>query len=198
MSFSQMSGGARQGERLLSQSRGSWDRRSSAGYGSRGEAAARYRQPPAPFQPSEMRGRGGGAWPQIPSGRGSGAELDTGIGSRAERHSGQSSFDDLGVDTGGPDLGIAANEAWTRTPPRDSAPTPRPSSTNGRGKPDSRAVSREARFGRGQRVTHLEYGAGTVIASSVLGSEELVLVRFDSRPDKPKNLSLSIHRLEPA
>ena len=60
------------------------------------------------------------------------------------------------------------------------------------------AAAREPRFGRGQRVKHLEYGAGTVIASSVVGSEELVLVRFDSRPDKPKNLSLSIHRLEPA
>ena len=42
------------------------------------------------------------------------------------------------------------------------------------------------------------YRRGTVIASSMVGSEELVLVRFDSRPDKPKNLSLSIHRLEPA
>jgi len=47
-------------------------------------------------------------------------------------------------------------------------------------------------------VKHVDYGAGTVIASSVVGSEELVLVRFDGRPDKPKNLSLSIHRLEPA
>jgi hypothetical protein len=47
-------------------------------------------------------------------------------------------------------------------------------------------------------VKHAEYGAGTVILSSVLGTEELVLVAFDIRPDKPKNLSLAIHRLEPA
>jgi len=37
-----------------------------------------------------------------------------------------------------------------------------------------------------------------VIAGSVIANEQLVLVRFDKRPDQPKNLSLAIHRLEPA
>ncbi|MCC6175058.1 MAG: UvrD-helicase domain-containing protein [Chloroflexi bacterium] len=66
---------------------------------------------------------------------------------------------------------------------------------------DRPSVSKAARtpsFGRGERVTHAEYGIGTIVASSFAGSEELALVRFDVRPDKPKNLSLSIHRLERA
>jgi hypothetical protein len=105
---------------------------------------------------------------------------------------------DLGAAAGdGPDLGIAASEADGGTSPQ-STPAQRPSGANGRARTGARAETREARFGRGQRVKHLDYGEGTVIASSVLGSEELVLVRFDSRPDKPKNLSLSIHRLEPS
>jgi DNA helicase II / ATP-dependent DNA helicase PcrA len=183
MSHSQVSGGSRQGDRLLSQSRGTWDRGSSSRYGSRGEAAARYRQPPAPFQPSRMPGREGGAWPQVPP-------------SRVDRYGDQPSFDDLGFDAGdGPDLGVTPE---SRTPPRTSPPAQRPSGTNGRAGSGAKVDGREPRFARGQRVKHLDYGAGTVIASSVLGSEELVLVRFDSRPDKPKNLSLSIHRLEPA
>ena len=57
---------------------------------------------------------------------------------------------------------------------------------------------RKTTFQRGDRVRHLDYGDGTVLVSSFAGSEELVLVRFDVRPDKPKNLSLAIHRLEPA
>jgi hypothetical protein len=125
-----------------------------------------------------MPGRSGGAWPHVPSGRNTGA--------------------DLGADAGdGPDLGIAASEGDGRTS-RQSTPARRPSGVNGRAGTGARAETRQAQFGRGQRVKHLDYGEGTVIASSVLGSEELVLVRFDSRPDKPKNLSLSIHRLEPA
>ena len=40
-----------------------------------------------------------------------------------------------------------------------------------------RHVSRAS--ARGQRVRHAEYGPGTVIIGSVVGSEELVLVRFD-------------------
>jgi hypothetical protein len=143
-----------------------------------------------------MPGRDGGAWPQVPSGRGSGADLDTGLGSGAERYGDDPGTDDLGVDAGdGPDLGLSDGR---RTPPRAPAPAPRASGPNGRARPGGKSESREARFGRGQRVKHLEYGSGTVIASSVLGTEELVLVRFDSRPDKPKNLSLAIHRLEPA
>ena len=97
-------------------------------------------------------------------------------------------LDDLGVSgDAGPDLGVPSRE----TPRRDDAPR-RPAPTF------DKSQLREARFGRGQRVKHLDYGAGTVIASSVVGTEELVLVKFDSRPDKPKNLSLSIHKLEPA
>ncbi len=59
-------------------------------------------------------------------------------------------------------------------------------------------ATRQASFARGQRVHHAEYGEGSVLVSSFAGSEELILVRFDVRPDKPKNLSLAIHRLEPA
>jgi hypothetical protein len=156
----------------------SWGRGASSGFGSRGEAAARYGQQPGLFQGSEMPGRSGGSWPHVPSGRNTGA--------------------DLGADAGdGPDLGIAASEGDGRTS-RQSTPARRPSGVNGRAGTGARAETRQAQFGRGQRVKHLDYGEGTVIASSVLGSEELVLVRFDNRPDKPKNLSLSIHRLEPS
>jgi hypothetical protein len=96
----------------------------------------------------------------------------------------------VGADDG-PDLGVASQASESQVPARTQVPaTARP--------PIPKSQLREARFGRGQRVKHQEYGAGSVIASSVVGSEELVLVRFDSRPDKPKNLSLSIHRLEPA
>jgi hypothetical protein len=216
MSFSQIGGGSRQGERLLTQSRNTWGRGgSSSGYGSRGEAAARYRQPAAPFKPSSMPGRNGGAWPQTsrtPGGRQSRPGADTGIS--GERYEQLPGFDDLGVGVDdGPDFGVAAREQDTRTAARgqdfgvgghrsDAAPLPsmpRPGSTTRPGQqPIPKSALREARFGRGERVKHLEYGAGVVIASSVVGSEELVLVRFDSRPDKPKNLSLSIHRLEPA
>jgi DNA helicase-2/ATP-dependent DNA helicase PcrA len=181
--------GSRPGDRLLGQSRSSWGRGSSSGYGSRGEAAARYRQPPAAFRPSGMPGRDGGAWPQVPGGRRSGSDADTGLGERYERLPG---FDDVGVGADdGPDLGVAARSPEAPASARPATPaSARPSVP--------KSQLREARFGRGARVTHLDYGAGTVIASSVVGSEELVLVRFDNRPDKPKNLSLSIHRLEPA
>ena len=57
-------------------------------------------------------------------------------------------------------------------------------------------AGRKTSFARGERVRHPEYGEGTVLVSSFAGSDELVLVRFDVRPDKPKNLSLAIHRLE--
>ncbi len=59
-------------------------------------------------------------------------------------------------------------------------------------------AKRQPSFTRGQRVRHAEYGEGSVLVSSFAGAEELILVRFDARPDKPKNLSLAIHRLEPA
>jgi len=193
MTGSQMNGGSRAGDRLLTQSRNSWGGRgSSSGYGSRGEAAARYRQPPAAFKPSGMPGRNGGSGPQVPVTRGSGGSLDTGLGGRSEQYERLPGFDDLGVAADdGPDLGVSARSSDTVAPARTpTPPSARPSIP--------KSQLREARFGRGERVKHLDYGAGTVIASSVVGSEELVLVRFDSRPDKPKNLSLSIHRLEPA
>jgi hypothetical protein len=143
-----------------------------------------------------MPGRDGGAWPQTPGGRRTGSGADTGLDERYERLPG---FDDLGVGADdGPDLGVAAR-APTPSAPRPAAPaTPRPPAPSTPRPSAAKGQLREARFGRGERVKHLDYGAGTVIASSVVGSEELVLVRFDSRPDKPKNLSLSIHRLEPA
>ena len=145
-----------------------------------------------------MPGRGDGAWPQVPAARQGSLDFDTGVGGGdANLYDERSSGGDLGVDAGaGPDPGVAGRG---RTPPRESAPAQRSTAgANGRAGSGEKPGSREARFGRGQRVKHLEYGAGTVIASSVLGTEELVLVRFDTRPDKPKNLSLAIHRLEPA
>jgi hypothetical protein len=42
---------------------------------------------------------------------------------------------------------------------------------------------------RGDRVRHRDYGDGSVIAASVVEADELVLVRFDARPEKPKSLS---------
>jgi len=161
-----------------------WGRGASAGYGSWGEVAARYGEQPSLFQPSRMPGRGGGAWPQVPSGRDADPDDDPDV-------------DDLGVDAADePDLGLSA--ASRPMPSRASTSAPRLAASNGGARQEAKAAAREPRFARGQRVKHLDYGTGTVIASSVLGSEELVLVRFDSRPDKPKNLSLSIHRLEPA
>jgi hypothetical protein len=123
-----------------------------------------------------MRGRNGGDWPRS--------------GSR-DRYA-----DDLGVDgERSPDLGIGAD----RPPAR---PQQAPLFTPARGTPAASSASsgsqRAPTFGRGQRVRHADYGTGTVMVSSVIGSEELVLVQFDSRPDKPKNLSLSIHHLDPA
>ncbi len=60
------------------------------------------------------------------------------------------------------------------------------------------STARKASFPRGERVKHAEYGEGTVLVSSFAGADELVLVKFDVRPDKPKNLSLAIHRLDRA
>ncbi|MBA2449041.1 MAG: UvrD-helicase domain-containing protein [Chloroflexi bacterium] len=60
------------------------------------------------------------------------------------------------------------------------------------------ARDRAPSFQRGERVRHGEYGQGTVLVSSFAGPDELVLVRFDVRPDKPKNLSLALHQLERA
>jgi hypothetical protein len=147
-----------------------------------------------------MPGRGNGVVPPAPGRSRSGYGADTGVGGHSARYERLPGFDDLGVAAdSGPDFGAgshtpAPGAAAPRSAPggsaRAAAPAPRP--------PIAKGSLKEARFGRGQRVKHLDYGAGTVIASSVVGSEELVLVRFDSRPDKPKNLSLSIHRLEPA
>jgi hypothetical protein len=144
-----------------------------------------------------MPGRHGGVWPQAPSGRDARADVDVGVDGfgESDRSTGAS---DLGVDgSNGADVGVAARdpELWAQTA------APRRSDPGSQGRPRPKAPKTEARtpqFGRGQRVRHVDYGTGTVIASSVVGSEELALVRFDSRPDKPKNLSLSIHRLDPA
>jgi DNA helicase-2/ATP-dependent DNA helicase PcrA len=186
MSFSRAAGGARIADRRPAGRTDSWGRGSS-GYGSRRESGGRYSQPPAAFRPSRMPGRDGGAWPQVPR-RDPYAELDAGAGS------GSNGYDDLGVDSEssynhGLDLGLDGGPAQPRQP--------QPSFTPARA---ARAAtpSREPRFGAGQRVRHPEYGPGTVLVASFAGSEELVLVRFDSRPDKPKNLSLAIHRLDPA
>src|SRR5207248_2410737 len=87
MSQSQLAGGgSRQGDRLLSQSRNSWGRGSSSGYGSRGEATARYRQPPAAFRPSGMPGRGTGVVPPSPGGRRPGFGAGTGSGGAGEQY----------------------------------------------------------------------------------------------------------------
>jgi len=66
------------------------------------------------------------------------------------------------------------------------------------GKLTGAPVRRDPTFKSRDRVRHAEYGEGDVLASSFAGREELVLVRFDMRPEKPKNLSLAIHRLEHA
>ena len=88
------------GDRLLSQSRGGWGRGSSSGYGSRGEAAARYRQPPAAV-PAVADARAEAAAPG-PRCRPRAGPAGPGHGHRERhgRHGGQSSFDDLGVDAG--------------------------------------------------------------------------------------------------
>jgi DNA helicase-2/ATP-dependent DNA helicase PcrA len=105
--------------------------------------------------------------------------------------------DDLGVE-GAPaaqaDLGIFSDAP--RALPKSPISRPRPASSPQPARPAG--PTREPRFSRGQRVRHAEYGPGTVIMGSVLGGEELALVRFDVRPDQPKNLSLAIHRLDPA
>ena len=181
MSASQMSGGVRSGDRLLSQSRGGWDRGSSSRYGS--------------------RGRGGGS---VPAGAGIVPAVEDagpkrrGLAAGAGRHGTRTRTT---ISAWMPTIGRISGSRPRAGRCRRRAPAPpaRPSGTNGRGRADAKAAAaREPRFSRGQRVKHLDYGTGTVIASSVVGSEELALVRFDSRPDKPKNLSLSIHRLEPA
>jgi DNA helicase-2/ATP-dependent DNA helicase PcrA len=59
-------------------------------------------------------------------------------------------------------------------------------------------AARAFTFARGTRVRHTEYGEGEVLVSSFAAGDELVLVKFDVRPDKPKNLSLAIHRLDRA
>jgi DNA helicase-2/ATP-dependent DNA helicase PcrA len=86
------------------------------------------------------------------------------------------------------DLGPAAD-----APEPDLGLAPRPLPTTRR--PVSSAA-RTPSFQRGARVRHVEYGEGTVLVSSFAGPDELVLVKFDVRPDKPKNLSLAIHQLE--
>ena len=134
---------------------------------------ARYREPPAPFRPSAIPGRDNGAWPQVPSRRSSDDGLDSGV----------SGVDDLGVDGEvGPDLGLPARSAGSGLPQRRAPAPQRPLFPDSRAGSSPKAPAREGRFGRGQRVKHVEYGAGTVIASSAFGSEELVLVRFDRPP----------------
>src|SRR5207302_113446 len=80
--FSQAAGGTRLVGRTPSRGMGGWGRGSSSGYGSRGEAAARYRQPPASFQPSGMPGRDAAAWSQPPSRRLPGFDAEAGLSGR--------------------------------------------------------------------------------------------------------------------
>ncbi|MFN8635855.1 MAG: UvrD-helicase domain-containing protein [Chloroflexota bacterium] len=193
-SFSQVAGGSRTTERRLP-GRDPWGRGSSSGYGSRRESGYGSRrddnwrsQPPAAFRPSNMPGRGS---PPPASSLGNGrpaqwrpardpyADLDVGVGADADSSSGSSL--DLGLNDG------------PATPRERQQPLFTPARASKAANP-----SREPRFGKGQRVRHPEYGLGTVVVASFAGSEELVLVKFDSRPDKPKNLSLAIHRLDPA
>ncbi|MFN8525163.1 MAG: UvrD-helicase domain-containing protein [Chloroflexota bacterium] len=85
-----------------------------------------------------------------------------------------------------PDVGILESAA------RRSTTAARPGAARA-------AVTRSVpSFARGDRVTHADYGIGTVLVSSFAGPDELVLVKFDVRPEKPKNLSLAIHKLERA
>jgi DNA helicase-2/ATP-dependent DNA helicase PcrA len=86
------------------------------------------------------------------------------------------------------DLGPAADASEP-----DLGPAPRPLPTTRRPIP---SAARTPSFQRGARVRHAEYGEGTVLVSSFAGADELVLVKFDVRPDKPKNLSLAVHQLE--
>jgi hypothetical protein len=206
MTFSQANGGARTQERTDRSYGGGrsdgWGRRASSGYGSRGEAS-RYATPPAAHKPSGMPGRDASRLPITPrrpaASRDPYADLDFGVSGQSR--SGTSGYDDLGVDYDStPDLGFDDSLA-----PRTISPSSQPSLfTPARGPvTPSRALppagpKRESRFGRGERVRHAEYGLGTVVIGSFAGTEELVLVKFDSRPDKPKNLSLAIHRLDPA
>lgn len=41
---------------------------------------------------------------------------------------------------------------------------------------------------RDDRVRHRDYGLGTVVAATTDGTDQLVLVRFDARPDRPKTV----------
>jgi DNA helicase II / ATP-dependent DNA helicase PcrA len=103
----------------------------------------------------------------------------------------------------GLDLGVVESDADLGTGPGGTARPPAPAGPPrlpGRATPaGGRQLSaREPSLKRGDRVRHAEYGEGTVLVSSFAGPDELVLVRFDVRPDKPKNLSLAVHRLERA
>jgi hypothetical protein len=123
------------------------------------------------------------------------SDWDTGAGGRG----GASGSEDLGIDYDTtPDLGFDSSPAPRAIPPSSFQPslfTP----ARGPVKPIKPAgPQRQTRFGKGERVRHPEYGLGTVVVASFAGTEELALVSFDQRPDKPKNLSLSIHRLDPA
>jgi DNA helicase-2/ATP-dependent DNA helicase PcrA len=105
---------------------------------------------------------------------------------------------DLGVDTDvDRPLDTRIDEIPARPAARAAVPTAPPHAP-ARSAPTPTTNGRKPRFERASRVRHPEYGEGTVIASSIVGSEELVLVRFDVRPEQPKNLSLAIHRLDPA
>ncbi|MDP8923890.1 MAG: UvrD-helicase domain-containing protein [Chloroflexota bacterium] len=109
---------------------------------------------------------------------------------------------DLRIPDDGADGAAVRRTAMGNTPPpasrsmddRGAAGTPLGAAILGKlgGASERRTPTFRAR----DRVRHAEYGEGEVLASSFAGREELVLVRFDVRPDKPKNLSLSIHTLE--
>ena len=98
--------------------------------------------------------------------------------------------------TGSPATGVPIAPSHRRADGRGVAGTPPVSSILG--KLGAGSETRTPAFKSRDRVRHAEYGDGEVLASSFAGREELVLVRFDMRPEKPKNLSLSIHRLERA
>jgi DNA helicase-2/ATP-dependent DNA helicase PcrA len=194
-SFSRAAGGAARSANAASSP--GWGR--GAGGAGRFSGGSRQSRRPAAYQGSAMPGQAAGGWPRLPSRPDRYPEIDTGVVDGAERRGGPiptspGLWDDPAAG-GDADLDLGVSPGDPGAAPRPHSAAPAGSRRDGSG---GRTASREARFGRGVRVRHLDYGVGTVIASSVVGSEELVLVRFDSRPDKPKNLSLSVHRLEPA
>lgn len=200
LSFSQANGGGRTVDRSFGGRSDGWGRRASSGFGSRGEAA-RHGQSPGvrPFKPSGMPGREGGALPSQSRqsvNRDPYADLDVGVSDFGNGRRGAAASQDLGIDyEASQDLGFDGGPAPRAIPPSSFQPS---LFTPARGPVKPSAPQRQTRFGKGERVRHPEYGLGTVVVAAFSGSEELALVAFDQRPDKPKNLSLSIHRLDPA